>query len=450
MHALNLYPEQTLASVKDKSIETSHGMSRSNQDESSFNVALKKAEKELKEPVQEAPKEQQTTKVMDEKNNSQLDLSQLEDKVDISEISENSIEWVTTDPELQIIQETASNAIENQEQLSDNILDSQLNQLESFVKENTTQDNIESEVLLNISDETKVSALLENQDLLENLRSEINEKESDTPKVTKTNKNDENVSDEALLYSMLTGNIGNPTENINADLSESSLSDKIKNLGKKEKADSLKDGVISVIDERTSIGENQSKNEFVTSIQKTGEDSAQMTLTISPEKQNNLQFEGVVKSNANQPSTFSTMLAEQLQTNSGDFVKAGSMVLKDNKQGTINLVLHPDELGCVKIQLELSDNVIAGKIVVATKEAYEAFKSSLNSLKEAFNNSGFQNTGFDLSWSGNGNGKDNSQDQNFRGLQYAQKVPEYSSDDYGVMLARDAVIYGSSLIDVMA
>lgn len=102
-------------------------------------------------------------------------------------------------------------------------------------------------------------------------------------------------------------------------------------------------------------------------------------------------------------STFQSMLASAVQENAPDFVRAGSIVLRDNNQGAINLILHPESLGNVKIQLSLSDKVISGQITVHSNEAYQAFKEGIDSIKQAFAQSGFDTGSFDLNFAGNNN-----------------------------------------------
>ncbi|MEE1165849.1 MAG: flagellar hook-length control protein FliK [Treponema sp.] len=108
-------------------------------------------------------------------------------------------------------------------------------------------------------------------------------------------------------------------------------------------------------------------------------------------------------------SSFQAMLTNQLQESAGDIVKAGSIVLKDNDIGSIKLVLHPEALGDVKIDLQLNDKVISGKIVVSSQEAYNAFKDSAENLRQSFNESGFDTKGFELSMSNGGSSSSNQQ-----------------------------------------
>ena len=95
-------------------------------------------------------------------------------------------------------------------------------------------------------------------------------------------------------------------------------------------------------------------------------------------------------------SVFQQMLTQQIQANAPDFVKAGTIVLRDNNQGVINMNLKPEALGNVKISLELSDKIITGSITVSSKEAYEAFKQNLELLKATFEQQGFESAAFNL------------------------------------------------------
>lgn len=81
---------------------------------------------------------------------------------------------------------------------------------------------------------------------------------------------------------------------------------------------------------------------------------------------------------------FASMLSEELRANSADLVKTGHIVLKDNNQGLIRLTLHPESLGNVRISLDLSEKKISGKIIVSSREAYEAFNENLDGLSKAF------------------------------------------------------------------
>lgn len=165
-----------------------------------------------------------------------------------------------------------------------------------------------------------------------------------------------------------------------------------------------KEGKIIVHDLRTKTEEKIPQEEKKTSLKVTdvkveSKNSAEITMEVASNVQQN-----VTSSNdqtaASSTSNFQQMLTNQIQQNASDFVKAGNILLKDNDAGSIKLILHPESLGNVKIDLQISDKNITGRIVVASAEAYNAFKDSTDSLKQAFINSGFESAGLDLSFAG--------------------------------------------------
>ena len=149
--------------------------------------------------------------------------------------------------------------------------------------------------------------------------------------------------------------------------------------------------------------QQQEQNQLTMELTASAATSAEQNITSS-----NAQAAGAAS------STFQSMLASAVQENAPDFVRAGSIVLRDNNQGSINLILHPESLGNVKIQLSLSDKVISGQITVHSTEAYQAFKDGIDSIKQAFAQSGFDTGSFDLNFSGSNNfaqGGDGSQNE---------------------------------------
>lgn len=99
---------------------------------------------------------------------------------------------------------------------------------------------------------------------------------------------------------------------------------------------------------------------------------------------------------AAQGSSFQEMFAQTLNNHVGDFVKVGTIVLKNNNQGEINMNLKPESLGNVKLFLQVSDKVITGQITVHSKEAMEAFKQNLEGIKQAFVANGFEEANINL------------------------------------------------------
>lgn len=202
-------------------------------------------------------------------------------------------------------------------------------------------------------------------------------------------------------------------------------------------------GKISVIDMRTEnvaekienpenslvTKEGAKKSDFVKTIEY--DQNGNATISLSLKNDNQFVDNGQI---VNHNSDFSSMLSREIASSAKDLVQTGSIILKDNNAGTINLILNPEELGSVKIKLEISDNQITGKILVASKEAYDAFNQNLNLLKNAFIDSGFSAGGFDLAFTGSNQqgefGQNGNQDSyaesgvNYKGSVYEQAVAE--------------------------
>lgn len=453
MQALNLRPEPVAPQINATEQRTSQGASRSSQDESSFEVALKKAQKELDDDKlssekTETAEENVTTKTTEgNKTNISQEVEE-QSSVKNSETLFVKNSKTLENEELNLISEEISENLEGQSEELNLLLNQKLNSSEEVSKIDEmlkkTSKKLENKNLsLKETKEFDLSAIIQNSS---NKKLKIDEEKKELL--------DDNLSTQELLNSILTGKteLTEKTDIQNISVLAQDVSAEVTN--EFAKAESVKtekkQPVISVIDERTVTSEGKEQGNFVTSITQTGDNSAQMSMNLAPNAQQNIQFDGIVNQGATQKTDFSSMLSSEIQNNAYEFVKAGSMVLKDNKSGTINLILHPDELGSVKIQLELSDKLIAGKIVVATKEAYEAFNSSMNSLKEAFNASGFESSNFDLSWSGKESSSNQDETKNSYGFYYEKNLTEVVEDSYGMELVRDTIMYGSSLINMMA
>jgi len=102
---------------------------------------------------------------------------------------------------------------------------------------------------------------------------------------------------------------------------------------------------------------------------------------------------------ANKPgASFQELLSRELRENANaDIVKQASLVLKDGGKGLIRLSLQPESLGSVKIRLEMTENKIAGHIVVESDAAFKAFERELRSLEQAFLDGGFDGASLDVS-----------------------------------------------------
>lgn len=176
---------------------------------------------------------------------------------------------------------------------------------------------------------------------------------------------------------------------------------------------------------------------FVTEVSY-GEGTADITFNLASSTEKSVLENG---KNASTESNFASMLSNQIQNNATEFVKTGSIILRDNNSGTINLVLHPEELGNVKISLEMNDKLVSARITVASEEAYQAFKESISSLKQAFAESGFQTGGFDLAWSGSGNSDGfRRNNEEFAQQQMFALAKSAYSDDYYIESAEDLIL----------
>lgn len=166
---------------------------------------------------------------------------------------------------------------------------------------------------------------------------------------------------------------------------------------------SLFENIFTVTDERSveqKIADFKSEMKSDYSEQ---DNSLNLSLSLSETAKQNILASNNQSAGAS-GSTFQQMLSQQIQFNAPDFARAGNIVLQDNNSGSINMILKPENLGNVKINLHLSDNVITGQITVNSKEAFEAFKQNLETLKQAFQNSGFENANLSLSYADTSSG----------------------------------------------
>ncbi len=94
--------------------------------------------------------------------------------------------------------------------------------------------------------------------------------------------------------------------------------------------------------------------------------------------------------------TFADSLASRLRDGAGDIVRSAQVVLRDGDAGIIRLRLEPESLGGVKIELKMAEKQISGKIIVESDIAGEAFRASLDALKDAFAAGGFETSSLEV------------------------------------------------------
>jgi len=87
--------------------------------------------------------------------------------------------------------------------------------------------------------------------------------------------------------------------------------------------------------------------------------------------------------------SLSESLAARLRDGAADIVRSAQVVLRNGDVGLIRMRLEPETLGGVKIELKMAEKQISGRIIVESDVAGEAFRSSINALKDAFAESGF-------------------------------------------------------------
>lgn len=177
---------------------------------------------------------------------------------------------------------------------------------------------------------------------------------------------------------------------------------KAKAAKKKQTLD--KDGKIAVIDQRSEDGKARaaadlSKEEKAALKVHSNKGEAQLNINATEATKQNIASSST-QSAASSSSVFQSMVENSVRENTPEIVKAGTLLLRDNNTGTINLVMHPENLGNVRIVLHLQDNAVSGQITVHSEEAYNAFRHSATALSQAFNDSGFDSQGFTVSYSG--------------------------------------------------
>ncbi len=109
----------------------------------------------------------------------------------------------------------------------------------------------------------------------------------------------------------------------------------------------------------------------------------------------------------------SSALMKQLEENvNSKIVKQSSIILKDGGSGEIKLILKPEQLGSVRIRLLLTDNKLAGQIIVDSAAVKEIFEQNLQNLEKSFRDNGFDTAALNVSVggdrSGSGNRENNS------------------------------------------
>lgn len=473
MQAMNLHPAQQdiLLNLLNVQPGKAQGMSNTPQGEMSFSSMLELADKTYStegkntlkpqdaSPKTEAPSKKENepredTSVRNEKTDERTSETDSDKKVKTEDRTE-AFDTEKADAEINSVTTKAENLVNEggdaeeasltmQEENSIKVADSENSLGETVISENAEVDeNPDASVLedTKLADKNALAARLETKPVTDADAAAETEKaadESETEGVSsdrKTKKKDE-LSDSTKAAELLQAD--NPAVNAEQALPDSENS--ILAAIQSNSADvANQENKIEIIDERTHA-ENADASLNTTVMVNSDGSSAEMVMTL-PVQAAGSEANGSMEAGYSK-ADFSKMLSNSLAASKDEFVKTGSIILQDNKKGSINLILHPEELGNVKVKLELSDNQITGKIVVASKEAYDAFRQNLEDIRNAFVANGFDACGFDLAWAGAGdsngsqgqnaadNGSMNQFGMQYYGMTYEDNIPDAVPDYY--------------------
>jgi flagellar hook-length control protein FliK len=147
-------------------------------------------------------------------------------------------------------------------------------------------------------------------------------------------------------------------------------------------------------------------------------------------------------------TSFRDALAQELRGALGqDIVRHASIILKDGGEGLIRLSLKPESLGNVKIRLELSENKIAGRIIVENSDALRAFERELPVLEAAFKDSGFEGASLELTRDGGDRGRWNGEEAR---PFYSERLVSSSYEALTDYSRGNVLIYGDTQVNMLA
>lgn len=359
-----------------------------------------------------------------ENSQNQTDATEKTSKEENVEIAKNEDKTSKTEKKSEVQDDVKSQSSKNENKIENSKNEKSSKKENIDIKTENKNEKVDSKSQKSIK---KVSEKQKNLNEKEN-QSKIEEKDlsrfenltsSLIKNQTKNEENSKNTKNDDFAETKNVENFGEIEKNANLTLKNDNFEAKDFNFGEnKEKSQKNelkfdKEGKIQVQDLRTQKSdevEAKVEPKLKTTLKQNSENTATLTMNYVSQDANSDVLSLNNQTASSNGSNFQSMLNNQIQQNIPEFVKAGNIVLKDNNQGSINLVLHPDDLGNVKIHLTLDGKNLSGHISVATKEALEVFKDNSETLREAFIKNGFDSANFDVSYE---NGSGANQNFNF-------------------------------------
>ncbi|MBI9097471.1 MAG: flagellar hook-length control protein FliK [Spirochaetaceae bacterium] len=222
-------------------------------------------------------------------------------------------------------------------------------------------------------------------------------------------------NEDAVLVPFSRGNesdIQAGTPLIDSSDRSTSQSGKIRSSNKKKGRD---EQILRVIDTRNHDKNDKIRNNFVSktsgiseNIEQAGRESNQIILGEQNGERTAADEIKSFESRFNENKE--VLLARELKESGNDqIVKKASFILKDGNQGEIKLILKPESLGQVKIQLNMNENDLVGKIIVENSRVRQIFENNLNDLSKSFEEAGISSSSIEVSV---GDGSKGDADQN--------------------------------------